>query len=529
MVVSPDIKLTRHVWHVSGQVSTTGFGLRDGKLLQASELAEAIAAEIIKSGKFVDFCRSLNGHFSVIVCSVGTTWMYAGNSWSFPLFYCSSGQSIVISDAPETLVQEMKGAAISREAAQYFLMFGVTPGPSTLIEKIKVIRPGESVTFDHSTGSISTQTYSFPDCSPEEVTATQLTNLLRDRFSVWSQIFRNRKVLLPLTGGWDSRLMACLLRESGHREVICATWGRPGNADGAAAAGIARKLGYRHLFIPYSTVITGDFPQERQFQDYAAYAGHLTSMPFLQDFFAVRELIKQKVIDKETWALPGHPGDFIRGAHHFDGLYTADPETVSRQLTMRFGTGLTFPSRVRKIIQNRIREELFDKTGTGSQNFDRWDYEERQSKLIGNSSAVYSFFGLQYAMPLFDKDVMNRMLSLPHTQRLQGRLYYETLNSGFFRKYGMESGPVQFTNENRIRQVMKNMFITLTPRWLKMWYYPVEDPIFYREITEKLREFHPEINFRHPLKPHLYNAYLTQWYAGWVQGRLKKKSQQEAL
>ena len=52
----------------------------------------------------------------------------------------------------------------------------------------------------------------------------------------------------------------------------------------------------------------------------------------------------------------------------------------------------------------------------------------------------------------------------------------------------------------------------MTPHFIKKFYYPLKDDIYYREVTQQLRFSDKEFHFKHPLRPNAYNSYITQWY-----------------
>jgi asparagine synthase (glutamine-hydrolysing) len=519
MAVKPEIMLKRHQWAATGQVYTAGFIISGGKLISAGFLAYDVKQEAGNFTQFVQYCSTVNGQFSVVLTNEEETWIHTGNTWSYPLYYFIDNQYIRISDSPETLIRETSEDGFSDAHKAYFMAFGVTPGSTTLLKNIRVMRPGESLSIHHGTHKITSSRQEIPESRMKKTETQTLAGLIRRRFASWMEHFGDRKILLPLTGGYDSRLLACLLKESGFTRVITATWGREGNSDGMRASVVAARLGFRHLFIPYTNHLIGNFPEDEQFLDYASYAGHYTSMPFLQDYFAIRELIKTGEIDKETIVIPGHPGDFIRGSHHYQGLQTATQIQIAQHIMMQFSNSLPLDKTNTQEVQLQISEQLFDKRLSGRQNFDRWDFEERQCKLIANSSAVYSYFGLQCVTPLFDKELTGFMLSLPFRERLSGRLYFDTLEKEFFRKFEVQYGTQRYPEADFAWHGWKNRLIRMIPHQIKKWYYPVDDPIFYHEITKKLRKSFKNMTFRDPAKPHLYNAYLVQWYHQWIQTR----------
>ncbi len=329
--------------------------------------------------------------------------------------------------------------------------------------------------------------------------------------------------MLPLTRGYDSRLLACLLKESGLTRVTCATWGRPSNSEVATAREVAGKLGFPHHFIPYSLETIHRYAGDKTFHQYVPYAGHWSSMPFMQDYFAVRHLLEKNIIGQDTVVIPGHPGDFIRGSHLYPALPYEGVNGMAGAIISIFGNSYPAGKSERHILQKVISERFRDEEMTHSslQKFDQWDYEERQCKLIGNSSLVYDFFGLRHLEPLFDRTVMERFLQLPFEQRLGSSLYNETLVSQFFKPHGcdMDLKSTQTPSPHHAR--LKEAITAWAPRFLKKLWYPLNDDVFYREITRELMHYGPAKRYKHPRKPHYYNCYLSQWYLGQVQQELK--------
>ena len=116
---------------------------------------------------------------------------------------------------------------------------------------------------------------------------------------------------------------------------------------------------------------------------------------------------------------------------------------------------------------------------------------------------------------------MGRFLQLPFGQRLGCSLYYETLTTQFFSPHGLDFDLRPAYTKPAGRPAVIETLIKLVPRFLKKIYYPLDDDVFYREFTEELMRSSQKLHYRHPLKPHFYNCYLTQWYLAKVESRLK--------
>ncbi len=515
------IILTRYNWARDKNISSTGFAFTDGKYVTGDDFLRLITGNTSDIHKFASFCKNLNGQFSMVVNTGNEIWLHTGHSWGYPLFYRSESSELKVSDQPECLLpDESTSWQTLPGAASYFYLFGVTPASFTLERSIKVVRPGETVGINITSGEIISIRQDLPRETINGLTPGELAVLLRENFARYAELLKNRQVLLPLTRGYDSRLLACLLKESGHKDVLCATWGREGNPESETARKIAETLGFRYIFVPYTAKVIENFPDNMEFQRYAAFAGHLTSMPFLQDYFAIKYLKEQKVIGEETIVMPGHPGDFLRGSHLYPSLNSDSPSQVADTIIEAFGNSLPVSASQKKQIADMVLKQVFREDAGNRRNFDLWDFEERQCKFIGNSSQVYHFFNIPFVVPLFDKELLNAMLSLPFHQRLYASLYNQTLESEIFLSHGV-SFDLKLKERGWINpSPLKKLLIRYAPAAVRRWHYPLADHVFYREITAELRKSLPA-GYRHPLKPHFYNGYLVQWYLNWVKTRFQ--------
>jgi asparagine synthase (glutamine-hydrolysing) len=237
-------------------------------------------------------------------------------------------------------------------------------------------------------------------------------------------------------------------------------------------------------------------------------------MPYLQDYFAVRYLQETGVIDDETVVLPGHPGDFLRGSHLYKALPDQKPGKVIDCIMTNFGNSIPLTKAERATIRETILSGFLSNglLSDPQDEYERWDYEERQCKFIGNSSQVYHFSGIQSLMPLFDKELLSYFLALPFEQRLGASLYNKTLENLIFKPNGCDFDLKPADEEMKQGNRWKYFLLRMLPTWIKEWYYPVNDDAFYREITAELIQSDPSKSYRKPLKSHYYNSYLTQWY-----------------
>lgn len=519
MALKSKISLCRYKWHIRDQIMVTGFCWIGDKYSENDPFLNEVKKNIGDFNQFTMFCDLLNGQFSVAVKNDMEIWLHSGHSWSYPLFYSVAGENIRIGDNPYEIKDKNTVLNTSQEAADYFTAFGVTPGSSTLDKSIHLVRPGETVCINLSNGQTQRRIRQFPEESQTETSPTQLASLFRKSFAKYADNLKNMKILLPLTSGYDSRLLACLLKESGVENVLCATWGRINNSEAGTARKVAEKLGYQYIFVPYTNDLIQGFPHTEEFKKYAEYAGHFTSMPFFQDYFAIKYLKEKGYINEETIVLPGHPGDFLRGSHLYPTLKNDSCNQVTKSVFQAFGTSLPLTSPQKKLVFETIEKQIFTKQSGNKNNFDLWDYEERQCKFIGNSSQVYSFFNIQYLMPLFDKDIFNSLLSLPFHQRQYSTLYNNTLETILFRENGVDFDLKTKETGFKKPSWLKEFMIRFAPVSIRKMYYPADDNVFYKEITSLLMRSYPIFDYKQPVKPNRYNGYIVQWYFNWLKCR----------
>lgn len=122
-----------------------------------------------------------------------------------------------------------------------------------------------------------------------------------------------RPVLLPLSSGYDSRLIACLCRKFGLRDVVCFTYGRRDSFEVEVSRQVAERLGYEWHYVEYTSETWRRFLESPAFDDYCAFSGNLTANPHFQDFPAVMELRRRGVLREGMVVLPGHVGDMGGG------------------------------------------------------------------------------------------------------------------------------------------------------------------------------------------------------------------------
>ncbi len=514
MAMNCSIVTNRYPWSVKGKIHVCGFIWNNDVYTDSFSFIAFTEAHSDNFEEFQEWCTGLNGQFSIIVEKSDEVWMATSHIWIFPLFYTHNDHSILVTDDPDQCLANHRFELSDQGIILHFLHFCATPGGTTLEKTISQLRPGEIRRISPSGNVPGSITGTWKNETREPASSEELKTLFYNVFSRYIQLFGKRQILLPLTSGYDSRLLACMLKEFGYENVICATWGRESMPERITAEKVARKLGFRYIFIPYDKKLTGDFEKDPVILDFMHYCGHYSSMPFLQDYFAIRKLITEGTISPQTIAIPGFSGDFIRGSHLYHELFTQDDPEIANEIIRKFGTSyVQGKDEKQKLVRTMLRYHFNELSHLpNTLKYELWDYMERQCKFIGNSSQVYQYFGIQNYALLQDRDLVRFFLSLPTSQRMGALLYNETLEKLIFRQAGVDFDLKKAESTSRKYSSLKEAIIEKVPAFLRNIYYPLDDDVYYREITGKLRKSDERMVFRDPVKPHFYNCYMTQWY-----------------
>lgn len=126
---------------------------------------------------------------------------------------------------------------------------------------------------------------------------------------------RGRRILVPLSAGFDSRFIASGLREAGYGDVVCFAYGLLGNRDAVISRRVAERLGYPWHFVRYGNATMHRIFADQDCARNKKSADSLTDVHFPQDYHALDALIADGVAGPESIMVNGQSGDFITGNH----------------------------------------------------------------------------------------------------------------------------------------------------------------------------------------------------------------------
>lgn len=452
----PYVSWRRASSHDGGaSVFARGYAAYEGVVLEGQALAEAALA-LFTSGTLKGALTELNGHWGIVAVQDGVRVVAATDRMrGVPVFYSVAGGRAIVSARPAPAHRFRDTAGIDEVAAVEYLLSGCVAGEDTLYTGIKQLRPGQFVQFEAQPNgrvqATSAKYYFYEPTSPSSLAEGELTEHLGSvcQAVVYDAISAagSGRVVIPLSGGLDSRMIAALVKRSGVDDALCYSFGVEGKGEDRIARDVAHALGFEWQFVPYDAGVwarTMRSDEMRMFWDYAANG---TSSPWPHDFPAILSLLEQHRIPDQSVFFPGHTADVIAGSHIPRRYRELQDRTISAEevawttfynlwyddQSPRDRTTLSLIAKIRQKIRTLTLEQSLDHADLCPlDSFERFEAETRQALLILNSTRAYEVMGHRWRS-LWDSRLMDFFRSVPVEMRLGRRLYIDALREEVFR------------------------------------------------------------------------------------------------
>lgn len=423
-------------WFMREGIAVKGYlYTSDASYYQDEELLTYFSM-IDSESTFVQKLKEANGLFSVTLQCEDKLFAAVDRLRSFPLYYCTKNNHLHLTDEIESL-RNIVSFTLSPESEKIFSHLGYTLGNKTLLENVFQIQAGEYIVFQ--AGTVKTAFYhshvNFTDISRDFVECKSLLKQIIN--NVGCRLVKHldgRPVALPLSGGYDSRLIAYMLYKNKYTNVLCFTYGKPTDNDELNnSQQIAKTLGYEWLFVDYIEHADTNYIKDSLFIDYCKYVTQYSSCYFYQEFPAMQYLIHERKIEPNTVFLPGHSGDSTAGSHLRSFMKSrTSTMVVARDILNAHFKNKDIPLSERKELISLLCNQLKQITPSVTyRDFENWGLKERQAKYIVNSSKIWEYFGFSYSLPLWDNELMDFFSSMPFDYKLGKLIYDEVLKELF--------------------------------------------------------------------------------------------------
>lgn len=456
-----------------GNVWITGVLFNMPPETAADRICRALAAPDVASA-VVEALAAIDGHFALVAQRDSLTLAAVDPVRSYPLLVAERESISVIDDRADSLAA---AAGLGRDDIDWdqALAIGLTSftvGGASLYRSVVQLTPGTAMVLTNGRSAKTLRYHRYDPWRPGDIgdgdkaidAAAQVTETVLRKAA---DSIGDRPVLVPLSAGRDSRLIAAGLQRAGVRDIRCFAYGLPGNHEAETSRLIAERLGLPWTFVPYGVRRLRDVQRSDDYASFVAASDNLTGVHFPQDFAALRALEAQGILPRDAVVVNGQSGDFITGNHVPPSLFdpaVADPVAHRRQAV------------IDALIRKHVKQWAFlatpvalDRIGSllsaeidaiggmpddpsGDHGIYEWcEFQDRQAKYVVNGQRTYDYLGYDWRLPLWDRDYLDFWSRVPLRHKKRQGLYADMLEA---------------TNWGGVWQDVPVNAKTIRPRWM---------------------------------------------------------------
>ena len=449
-------------WVTVGTATVRGRAFADGRLLDAGGIA-ARFDDVVTDGSslrtITAVASELEGFFAAVVDTGSAVYLVADRARTIPLYHAAEGG--LVSDRGR-VVRNAVGGETDPVAESEFLLTRYVTGSDTIWAGVASVRPGEVVALDG--GEIRRRRYwEYWPGTDGGANDKDPRRTLREGFETaldrLERVAGDRPVVVPLSGGYDSRLIAAGL-VSRDREVVGFTFGRSGHPDVELSREVADRLGVRWEFVPYSAANWRERYRSDACRRYRRNAFGGDALPFLAEWPAVHRLLEEERVPADALFCPGHtvatpserlpafvgevddstksgclPGD--RTDTPIEPTMDALLEYVlDRHYNLWGWNDPAFADAARGRIERGLLgdrpADVIDSPTTAAAAYERWEWEGRMTTFTNGDLRVYEDAGVEWWLPLWDPAYVRAWSQLPLDAR-RGKRAHAALAAEYYR------------------------------------------------------------------------------------------------
>lgn len=419
-------------WEHYGKNHFKGVVFLDGEYITNQDVNNNVD-KLNNQDELITFVEKLDGNFCIVLAIHNETFVVVDKLRSIPLFYSLDGNNVTIYDSINESV--IKKFGLSEESIDMFSSSTFVTGKSTLVNGIHQIPAGYILRVTNEKQPMLLNywafQYKYPQIDQQQDALLILEEAYKRTFQKTIEFLAGRMAVVPLSGGHDSRLIVYMLKKYGHKNIITFSYGDETNKDSIIAKQVAKALGVPFYFIKYSRKKLRSFFNDN-LQSIMEYCGNAVSVTHVQDVFAINELFHAKVISNECVVVPGLggilPGQYIQPDYLTKELYDFN-DLIKRVIDYFFPNAVLYE----KNFKNKFLfiSEIFKQKGVEHQLtntrmaelFEWFTFYEEQSKYILNSVRSYEYNNLEWATPLYSKELFNAWCSIDNNLRFNNGIY----------------------------------------------------------------------------------------------------------
>lgn len=511
-----------YAWYSYKSVHVIGYFFDSANTLYTNQDAATYIVSQRTTMSLEELSQQIQGIYTIIEISDVCISVITDSVNYFPVFYLFTKDVWYVSDSWNALIDIKHGVKTNSQAFAEFECAGFVLGNQTLDSDILKTRAWECLNI------IPNGTYSrtvIGDFLPKTFFSETFNDAQQHAYEVYSRVgarlvsyLNQRTAVVPLSGGFDSRLIVSLLYAAGYSNVVCFTYGKM-NSEVPLSKQVAQTLGYPWYFIDYTT-ISKEPLKGSDLEQYLMSAANGFAMPYLQEYYAVRELKQHGLIPHDSVFLPGHSGDYLGGSYITKTIQASCTfQQIPAHIEQKYFFFKKKSKREQLHVQQRIANTLeiqnhSEIAGGYNPIIEDWDIKEKLSKFIFHSSYVFNFFGYEHYFPLWDKELVEFYRSVPYEFRTQKVLYDKVACVYYFEPQGISFQKSELLVRKRdfIFQKIKDAIRYFFPWRIVLKRMIAADWMHYADLTKDMQQEIGQNTGKTFTHFKTFNAVICKWY-----------------
>ena len=424
-----EIRLVRKGWEkiASGNeiAWVRGQAHLGNEYLNTAALAERFANVAATGGieGFDGLVSQLNGCWAAVAVCGDNVFLAVDHLRSIQLLYRQENGVLHVFDDMEVFRKEHQ-LDFDEDCVHEYLSSGYVYGNRTLFKGTYSLQAAERVTVMEEKIEARRYWRYIPNIDKPVVADDALVERIDKTFEASMrrlvESVGGKRIVVPLSGGYDSRLIVNYLYKLGVTNVLCYSYGVKGNGESRCSQEIASRLGYEWHYVEYTdenrTALVNDPQTDACFR----YMINGTNRYCNQEHIALSTLKADGVISPDRdLIVPGYYFDVLAGSKikpSTNWLTAVTNSMADENCFFLHGAFCRTAHSIRRIFKcnDDIAPRKF---------FETFLWQERLAKFIVNNVRDYEFLGFEWRLPVCDRELFSLWLSFPYSIRY-GRKYF---------------------------------------------------------------------------------------------------------
>ncbi len=522
-------------WYSNGNIYFRGyiFSQKLNMVIKTDTVIKYLS-QVKSYTEFQKLLQNIDGIYSIIIRHGTDVWLAVDISRSMPMYVSANGE--FISDSAEAVRESLNlepAQANSLRLAE-LLTVRYTSGNNTVYDAIKQLDAGQSCIIADGKLKFSYHYIHRKNIIPQnrEEVKTRLSAAMTQMMHEMKLVIGNRPVVLSLSGGYDSRVIACLLKKAGVQNVRCYTYGKESSFEIQRSKAVADALGYPWTCVQYTDEKILSIVDRSNREFHTLFDGH-DGMGYLQNFIEVKELHETGWIPDNAIFLTGLCMDMPSGAYLKESMKADLKEYsisgVAKYINKRFER-YQLTAEALSQLNFEQEEELKNIGFKAIEDFpqfinaiDAIMTKQVHSRVYLHMNRAHDYFGYEWLLPGWNKNILEVFYSMPPEYRFDQNLYKEWLLNDLAKDFGSEVSATKIINrhsKNRYAVIIKRKIAALILPFLFLLGIPIRRKVdinnfavlevyFFKRIKQKQL-----INMKHASIVLLYGIYLLEQHYG---------------